>query len=117
DALVRLHTPWPPGLIGGAYQRSEEHTSELQSLTNLVCRLLLEKKNSRSQRVTSLRLPGPQSILCLLATTRPSPRGGEHFNTPPSPPTTKSSSFGFFFFLMFGRPPRSTPFPYPTLFR
>src|SRR5438046_2641315 len=28
--------------MGG--QRSEEHTSELQSLTNLVCRLLLEKK-------------------------------------------------------------------------
>src|SRR5437016_11125244 len=27
--------------------RSEEHTSELQSLTNLVCRLLLEKKNVR----------------------------------------------------------------------
>src|SRR5437016_10820562 len=27
--------------------RSEEHTSELQSLTNLVCRLLLEKKNAR----------------------------------------------------------------------
>src|SRR5438046_4292846 len=26
------------------YLRSEEHTSELQSLTNLVCRLLLEKK-------------------------------------------------------------------------
>src|SRR5258706_2888601 len=28
-------------------QRSEEHTSELQSLTNLVCRLLLEKKKIR----------------------------------------------------------------------
>src|SRR5438093_2705889 len=28
-----------------AHGRSEEHTSELQSLTNLVCRLLLEKKN------------------------------------------------------------------------
>src|SRR5258706_3529181 len=28
--------------------RSEEHTSELQSLTNLVCRLLLEKKNSNN---------------------------------------------------------------------
>src|SRR5262249_56696312 len=28
-----------------AAPRSEEHTSELQSLTNLVCRLLLEKKN------------------------------------------------------------------------
>src|SRR5438093_8034716 len=30
--------------------RSEEHTSELQSLTNLVCRLLLEKKKKRTQR-------------------------------------------------------------------
>src|SRR5258706_4572760 len=28
----------------GMMDRSEEHTSELQSLTNLVCRLLLEKK-------------------------------------------------------------------------
>src|SRR5258706_7889348 len=28
-------------------QRSEEHTSELQSLTNLVCRLLLEKKKKK----------------------------------------------------------------------
>src|SRR5438093_8497238 len=38
-----------------AARRSEEHTSELQSLTNLVCRLLLEKKKvsvapSRSHR-------------------------------------------------------------------
>src|SRR5438046_1555653 len=30
--------------------RSEEHTSELQSLTNLVCRLLLEKKNTAEHR-------------------------------------------------------------------
>src|SRR5438093_8717509 len=30
--------------------RSEEHTSELQSLTNLVCRLLLEKKKKNKQR-------------------------------------------------------------------
>src|SRR5258706_6459672 len=30
--------------------RSEEHTSELQSLTNLVCRLLLEKKKKKSTR-------------------------------------------------------------------
>src|SRR5258706_2853539 len=29
--------------------RSEEHTSELQSLTNLVCRLLLEKKKKKQQ--------------------------------------------------------------------
>src|SRR5437016_7047201 len=31
--------------------RSEEHTSELQSLTNLVCRLLLEKKKDQSTRL------------------------------------------------------------------
>src|SRR5262249_57389551 len=35
------------GVLAAAPQeRSEEHTSELQSLTNLVCRLLLEKKNT-----------------------------------------------------------------------
>src|SRR5256885_10765249 len=32
------------GLGGMAFERSEEHTSELQSPCNLVCRLLLEKK-------------------------------------------------------------------------
>src|SRR5438046_3769665 len=31
-------------------ERSEEHTSELQSLTNLVCRLLLEKKKTTKTR-------------------------------------------------------------------
>src|SRR5256885_9308310 len=31
----------------GALSRSEEHTSELQSPCNLVCRLLLEKKNTK----------------------------------------------------------------------
>src|SRR5437016_8413629 len=30
-------------------ERSEEHTSELQSLTNLVCRLLLEKKKKKKK--------------------------------------------------------------------
>ena len=30
--------------------RSEEHTSELQSLTNLVCRLLLEKKKEKKTK-------------------------------------------------------------------
>src|SRR5438093_2367945 len=33
--------------------RSEEHTSELQSLTNLVCRLLLEKKKDNSKAITN----------------------------------------------------------------
>src|SRR5437016_7163142 len=39
---------WKPSKPGEP--RSEEHTSELQSLTNLVCRLLLEKKNTTLTR-------------------------------------------------------------------
>src|SRR2546426_6074262 len=35
-------------------QRSEEHTSELQSPCNLVCRLLLEKKKNKKSRVTKI---------------------------------------------------------------
>src|SRR5437016_8278088 len=34
--------------------RSEEHTSELQSLTNLVCRLLLEKKKNKTNKKNRL---------------------------------------------------------------
>src|SRR5438874_10012002 len=34
----------------GVYERSEEHTSELQSRRDLVCRLLLEKKKERLVR-------------------------------------------------------------------
>src|SRR5438046_6306898 len=37
------------GIIVRNPNRSEEHTSELQSLTNLVCRLLLEKKKERPE--------------------------------------------------------------------
>src|SRR6266496_2627715 len=37
-------------------QRSEEHTSELQSRRDLVCRLLLEKKNQTTREVKSLRV-------------------------------------------------------------
>src|SRR5438046_6123835 len=39
------------GTSNPAQNRSEEHTSELQSLTNLVCRLLLEKKKSNTTTV------------------------------------------------------------------
>src|SRR5688500_20051532 len=38
-----------PFLLG---ERSEEHTSELQSPCNLVCRLLLEKKNDHSMTIS-----------------------------------------------------------------
>src|SRR5260370_16058103 len=45
--------PTPPGLLcksaSGSGERSEEHTSELQSHLNLVCRLLLEKKKKNEQ--------------------------------------------------------------------
>src|SRR5437016_7338501 len=52
---------WRPGLepvnesgalerVGFVRARSEEHTSELQSLTNIVCRLLLEKKNTTKEQ-------------------------------------------------------------------
>src|SRR5438093_5359120 len=37
--------------------RSEEHTSELQSLTNLVCRLLLEKKKKKENSTNYQKLP------------------------------------------------------------
>src|SRR2546427_5625413 len=49
----------------GLEQRSEEHTSELQSQSNLVCRLLLEKTNTRAARqrahTTLSRAPGTRS--------------------------------------------------------
>src|SRR5262249_36489252 len=39
---------------------SEEHTSELQSLTNLVCRLLLEKKKTHSKGMVLKTRPGQE---------------------------------------------------------
>src|SRR3990170_8235502 len=46
--------PWTPGSTG---RRSEEHTSELQSPDHLVCRLLLEKKNTLTQLKLFLQTP------------------------------------------------------------
>src|SRR2546430_8270665 len=40
----RRESPYAP--LPKPHRRSEEHTSELQSQSNLVCRLLLEKKNN-----------------------------------------------------------------------
>src|SRR5438105_12831995 len=40
-----MTAPAPPVVERRAWTRSEEHTSELQSRVDLVCRLLLEKKN------------------------------------------------------------------------
>src|SRR5829696_785747 len=95
--------------------RSEEHTSELQSLTNLVCRLLLEKKKKRpvpgragtQKRDPHCQQPSRQDLLpppaCIKCSVVPSCiRGGLLL---------------LVFFLMIRRPPRSTLFPYTTLFR
>src|SRR3712207_7080819 len=49
-AVGRLHGP------AGRQDRSEEHTSELQSRQYLVCRLLLEKKKKKKQYFTFGRL-------------------------------------------------------------
>src|SRR2546427_4635267 len=51
------------GLDAEALKRSEEHTSELQSQSNLVCRLLLEKKKNHKSiaaRLSSVRHPTAQ---------------------------------------------------------
>src|SRR5256885_7432669 len=44
-----------PGLVNVDFHRSEEHTSELQSPCNLVCRLLLEKKKDYRSPTSSSR--------------------------------------------------------------
>src|SRR2546430_4670294 len=49
---VMAYSPLARGWLSGKYRkgrdvRSEEHTSELQSQSNLVCRLLLEKKKKK----------------------------------------------------------------------
>src|SRR6266487_2516478 len=101
--------------LGG--QRSEEHTSELQSPVHLVCRLLLEKKKrpegstkngnqrySKRSVVMSAVTTNIQSLSsCTIASS-----GLAH---------SVLCIFYFFFFLMIRRPPRSTLFPYTTLFR
>src|SRR2546425_6844494 len=43
--------------------RSEEHTSELQSLAYLVCRLLLEKKKNKKHNRTTGRCPSRQNMV------------------------------------------------------
>src|SRR2546430_13406515 len=53
---VRAQRMDRPARVRG--ERSEEHTSELQSQSNLVCRLLLEKKNKnkRTRQLSKTRL-------------------------------------------------------------
>src|SRR5437899_10236531 len=56
--------------------RSEEHTSELQSLRHLVCRLLLEKKKNREHSTTTATTtaPGAHSPTRPIRRSPPPPR-------------------------------------------
>src|SRR5438552_12944520 len=74
--LFRSENVWPLGKRGhwkadyggdpsgifGRRNRSEEHTSELQSPDHLVCRLLLEKKKKSSCWIISLRSDEPDVL-------------------------------------------------------
>src|SRR4051795_5210144 len=78
--------------------RSEEHTSELQSQSHLVCRLLLE--NYEAYMVPLIFEPYAPDIAERVTALNPST-------------VLELASV----FLMIRRPPRSTLFPYTTLFR
>src|SRR3954465_6421616 len=76
--------------------RSEEHTSELQSHDNLVCRLLFEKNNFMTLRYKKAVF-GLIFLRCVLFFTSS---------------TSNYRKLFVSFFLMIRRPPRSTLFPY-----
>src|ERR1039458_8678791 len=81
--------------------RSEEHTSELQSLRHLVCRLLLEKKYSSNPPVR--RKPQPAPLRWALPDS-------------PIPPESAGLTLSGTFFLCPGPPPASPLFPNPPVF-
>src|SRR6478672_7030064 len=92
--------------------RSEEHTSELQSRSDLVCRLLLEKKNDLSQDEWQQIQRHPAIAARILLTYDVSDELIAivlHHH--------EAYDGHCFFFLMIRQPPRSTLFPYTTLFR
>src|ERR1039458_6427134 len=101
---------------GTPLARSEEHTSELQSLRHLVCRLLLETEAQHAH------LDALRSCVCSLLAQILTPRSaalprGRAALAPVFGVRAASRASDRFFFLMIRRPPRSTLFPYTTLFR
>src|ERR1022692_3118811 len=97
--------------------RSEEHTSELQSPCNLVCRLLLEKKK-KNKKKTHIKITNVASAKRSHCATSHADSGYQPVRCPTAASLLLCCFFFFFFFfLMIRRPPRSTLFPYTTLFR
>src|SRR5690349_21915771 len=60
-AAAQCIAPLRPRDVGPAHdprsRRSEEHTSELQSRRDLVCRLLLEKKKKKTKTILNRKIP------------------------------------------------------------
>src|ERR1017187_10524426 len=93
--------------------RSEEHTSEGQSPMYLVCRLLLEKKNY-GLRVGACHARGGGALIPRRAPIgRMYGQADRRGRDVPEQLVDRDELF----FLMIRRPPRSTLFPYTTLFR
>src|SRR5437016_4488796 len=132
--------------------RSEEHTSELQSLTKLVCRLLLEKKKGGMRLALRIGIHSGPVVAGVIGRKKFSyDLWGDTVNTAsrmeshgvPGRIQVTSDTYArlrdryqfeergritvkgkgemttyfLVFFLMIRRPPRSTLFPYTTLFR
>src|SRR6266571_3358373 len=107
--------PWGTklGSVARNVPRSEEHTSELQSHVNLVCRLLLEKKKRKMQGEP--RAFSRAHDLTRATRSRHHTAWGRRHGQPGG--SGDRERVGALFFLMIRRPPRSTLFPYTTLFR
>src|SRR4051795_7591280 len=96
--------------------RSEEHTSELQSHSHLVCRLLLEKKKNTHGRALPSQLAARSHRIASNCSR------ALRYCVPTVAPRTPCSSRPatpalFFFFLKDRAPPEFTLFPHTTLFR
>src|SRR2546430_8991323 len=71
--------PGSDGPLGdNSDERSEEHTSELQSQSNLVCRLLLEKKKKKKYKDVSINTTNTATIYDIVTTDEPN----RNCNTP-----------------------------------
>src|SRR4029434_9174316 len=93
--------------------RSEEHTSELQSHLNLVCRLLLEKNitQTHTQHHTSTHTHTKDHTPSHTHTQHQPTPSLTHAHTSPHTHTHTLS------FLIIRKPPKSTLFPYTNPFR
>src|SRR6266536_85040 len=99
----------------GATHRSEEHTSELQSRVDLVCRLLLEKKKIGTRHLSLVRTTISEPLWHITVESYILRFSIDYHSL--SKFCTPTPNINTFFFSMILRPPRSTLFPYTTLFR